>query len=69
MTIIENLIATKNFTSGSSLVNININGCGCGCNKSNGTNNTTPGGLPNVTQTNCTDPNNVLADGKSYEFF
>jgi hypothetical protein len=64
---IENTLASKNFTNGS-LVNINI-GCGCGCNKSNSTNNDTPGNLPNVTQTNCTDPNNVLGDGKSYEFF
>ena len=70
LTSIENLLATKNFTNGGSLVNINIHGCGCGCNHSNNnTNNTNPGGLPNNTQTNCTDPNNVLSSGKSYEFF
>jgi len=56
------------------LVNINIKGCGCGCNESNSTGNgSTPGGPPgnntNNTQPNCTSPNNVLLDGKSYEFF
>jgi len=64
---IENTLASKNFTNGS-LVNINI-GCGCGCKNGNNSNNDTPGTLPNDTQTNCTDPKNVLADGKSYEFF
>ena len=64
---IENTLASKNFTNGS-LVNIKIGG-GCGCKNGNNSNNDTPGVLPNDTQTNCTDPNNVLADGKSYEFF
>ena len=70
ITSIENILATKNLSSGS-LVNINVNCCGCGCNNSNNSNNTNntnpPGGLPN-NQTNCTDPNNVLISGKSYEF-
>ena len=71
ITSIENILATKNISSGS-LVNINVNCCGCGCNNSNNSNNTNstnpPGGLPN-NQTNCTDPKNVLISGKSYEFF
>ena len=63
---IENKLSNSSFTNGS-LVNINI-GCGCGCNK---TNNTIPdpGNPGNITQENCTDPNNVLKDGKAYEFW
>ena len=64
---IENKLSNSSFTNGS-LVNINI-GCGCGCNHSNGTNNTDPGIPGNTTQENCTDPNNVLKDGKAYEFW
>jgi hypothetical protein len=64
---IENKLLSSNFTNGS-LVNINI-GCGCGCNHSNNSNSTPPGNLPNTTQENCTDPNNVLVDGKGYEFW
>ena len=68
MTSIENTLTKNNFTGGS-LVKINIGMCGC-CNNTNHSGNSTPpGNLPNDTQTNCTDPNNVLVDGKSYEFF
>ena len=67
MNSIQNSLTKNNFTGGS-LVKINIGMCGC-CNNTNSSGNNTPGNLPNVTQTNCTDPNNVLISGKSYEFF
>ena len=72
MTEIGNILATKNFSGSGSLVNINIKGCGCGCNESNSTGNgSTPDGPPgnNTNNTQCPDLNNVLLDGKSYEFF
>jgi hypothetical protein len=67
LTSIENTLTKNNFTGGS-LVKINIGMCGC-FNNSNNSGNNTPGNLPNDTQTNCTDPSNVLVDGISYEFF